>query len=207
MKVISLLQPWASLVVHGHKLIETRSWNTKYRGELLIHASISKKKEAIELYNDSKMSFLYESLFRGIAYNDLPFGAIIGKVNLVDTCTTDLILHTNRKALEFNETTYHLDEQEMTFGDYSPGRYGWLLSDPILFDKPIACKGQLSIWNLPIELESLVREQVGKKISFDKSVEIYRSNVWPRDENGNHIKMSEKERLRRINEFRCQGYF
>lgn len=39
MKVISLLQPWASLVILGHKKIETRSWNTKYRGDLLIHAS------------------------------------------------------------------------------------------------------------------------------------------------------------------------
>ncbi len=39
MKAISILQPWASLVALGHKKIETRSWNTKYRGELLIHAS------------------------------------------------------------------------------------------------------------------------------------------------------------------------
>lgn len=39
MKVISLLQPWATLAVIGQKKIETRSWSTKYRGPLLIHAS------------------------------------------------------------------------------------------------------------------------------------------------------------------------
>lgn len=39
MKVISLRQPWALLVVLGHKKIETRSWKTTYRGDLLIHAS------------------------------------------------------------------------------------------------------------------------------------------------------------------------
>ena len=39
MKVISLLEPWASLVKEEVKTIETRSWQTKYRGELYIHAS------------------------------------------------------------------------------------------------------------------------------------------------------------------------
>lgn len=43
MKVISIMQPWATLIVLGHKKIETRSWNTKYRGEILIHASAGKK--------------------------------------------------------------------------------------------------------------------------------------------------------------------
>ena len=44
-KVLSLIQPWASLAVLGHKKIETRSWNTKYRGELFIHASSKKNKQ------------------------------------------------------------------------------------------------------------------------------------------------------------------
>src|SRR4051812_42520238 len=38
-KVLSLTQPWASLVAIGAKQIETRSWRTHYRGPLLIHAS------------------------------------------------------------------------------------------------------------------------------------------------------------------------
>jgi len=42
MKAISLLQPWATLVVTGVKTIETRSWGTKYRGPILIHASQGK---------------------------------------------------------------------------------------------------------------------------------------------------------------------
>lgn len=158
MKVLSLLQPWASLCVHiddngkALKQIETRSWNTKHRGRLLIHASAGKKKEAIHLYNESKRSFLYNSNFRGVAFNDLPFGAIIGCVDLVDT-------------IGFNEefqmeTSKKLSNQELAFGDYSPNRYGWLLSNPILFREPIPCKGQLSIWNLPAELEPLVNRQI-----------------------------------------------
>jgi hypothetical protein len=39
MKVISIIQPWATLIAIGEKKFETRSWSTKYRGELAIHAS------------------------------------------------------------------------------------------------------------------------------------------------------------------------
>lgn len=46
MKAISLWQPWASLVAVGAKKIETRSWATKYRGSLAIHAT---KKWNLEL--------------------------------------------------------------------------------------------------------------------------------------------------------------
>ena len=39
MKVLSLRQPWASLIADGSKTIETRTWRTDYRGPLAIHAS------------------------------------------------------------------------------------------------------------------------------------------------------------------------
>ena len=51
MKVISVLQPWASLIVMGAKKIETRSWQTKYTGELLIHASLGKSREGLALWH------------------------------------------------------------------------------------------------------------------------------------------------------------
>ena len=38
-------------------------------------------------------------------------------------------------------------QKEKAFGDYSPGRYGWLLSDPVQFAEPIPAKGKLGIWN------------------------------------------------------------
>ncbi len=39
MKALSIRQPWAWLIVNGYKDIENRSWNTKFRGPVLIHAS------------------------------------------------------------------------------------------------------------------------------------------------------------------------
>lgn len=38
-KAISLKQPWANLVAEGKKTIETRKWNTRYRGDLVICSS------------------------------------------------------------------------------------------------------------------------------------------------------------------------
>ena len=42
LRAITLIQPWATLIVQGHKTIETRTWRTAYRGWLAIHAGKSK---------------------------------------------------------------------------------------------------------------------------------------------------------------------
>ena len=39
MKALSLRQPWASMIADGRKTIETRTWRTRYRGPIAIHAS------------------------------------------------------------------------------------------------------------------------------------------------------------------------
>ena len=38
MKVLTIREPWASLIINGYKKYEFRSWKTNYRGKLLIHA-------------------------------------------------------------------------------------------------------------------------------------------------------------------------
>ncbi len=75
-KALSLLQPWASLVVMGLKKIETRSWTTKYRGTLLIHAGKGKA-GALVAQQPAIKRYIPD-------FKDLPFGAIIGQVTLTD---------------------------------------------------------------------------------------------------------------------------
>lgn len=144
-KVISILQPWASLVAAGHKRIETRSWSTKYRGEILIHASAGKKKECRTIAMDFQQEFFDLQLPK---YESLPLGAIIGKANLIDTFKMGAVwgmIQQNMKC-SIGGNIIDFTEQEIAFGDYYPGRYGWLLSDPVLFEKPIPAKGKLGIW-------------------------------------------------------------
>ncbi|MDB5208020.1 MAG: hypothetical protein JWR72_3095 [Flavisolibacter sp.] len=138
MKVLSLLQPWASLVVIGSKKIETRNWRSAYRGELLIHASGGKKGGILTTEPPFKKYILN--------FDSLPFSAIIGKVILDDIVPIEQLYlsdaHLNTLTLE-----------EKAFGDYARGRYAWLLSDPVEFRQPIFTKGTLRLWEYSGELE------------------------------------------------------
>jgi hypothetical protein len=132
MKVLSLLQPWASLVLMGAKTIETRSWQTPYRGELLIHASLGKKGSVL-CKHPPFSKYIHH-------FHQLPFGAIIGSVTLQEIVPVETLkLSASRIA--------HLTLEEKAFGDYTKGRYAWLLSDPIPFQQPLFVKGSLGLWN------------------------------------------------------------
>jgi hypothetical protein len=127
-KVLTLQQPYAQLSVIGAKKIETRSFNTHYRGELLIHSSLRIWKGFYELIATKPFSKYIK------ADSQLILGCIVGKVNLVGVERTEDLLKT-------------LSADEKAFGDYSPGRYGWILEDAEMFDKPIGARGNLGIWN------------------------------------------------------------
>jgi predicted transcriptional regulator len=70
MKCLSVCQPFAELIIEGKKTIELRKWNTKFRGEFLVHAAKKILKEDCKRMK--------------ISSKTLTTGAIIGKVNLVD---------------------------------------------------------------------------------------------------------------------------
>ena len=70
MKCLSVCQPFAELIIEGKKTIELRKWNTKFRGEFLVHAAKKILKEDCKRMK--------------ISSKTLTTGAIIGKVNLAD---------------------------------------------------------------------------------------------------------------------------
>ena len=134
MKTLSLLQPWATLVVMGVKQIETRSWSPAHRGPLLIHASKGKAGEI----------FAHEQPFKKYIpdFSKLPFGYIIGRVTLVDVVRigTGSLFHTN------DEMMNRLTMEEKAFGDYTDGRFAWMLQDAVEFKQPIGARGSLNLW-------------------------------------------------------------
>lgn len=133
MKTLSLLQPWASLVVASIKTIETRSWATSYRGALLIHASISTK--GMFILQDLPDNKTIHSIKRHY------FGAIIGMVQLVDVKKVD--------ELDLLDTTFNNQSLEANAFGNSRNRYAWFLESAIAFEKPIFCKGHLQLWEFP----------------------------------------------------------
>lgn len=127
MKVLSLLEPWASLISQKVKQIETRSWKTSYRGTLYIHAS----KREVKL-NDEKNLALAQLL----STKDFKYGAIIAKCKLVDCVFMD------EAFLEYIKK----NNIEYMCGEYSYGRYAWILEDIEQLKEPIYTNGHLSIW-------------------------------------------------------------
>ncbi|QIX61841.1 ASCH domain-containing protein [Hymenobacter sp. BT18] len=141
MKAISLLQPWASLIFLGYKHYETRSWNTSYRGDLAIHASLGKPAEARRIAATCpEISAILER--HGLTFDTLPRGAVLGTCELADTHKTD-----DLRGLSITE---------LACGDYGPGRYAWRLIAPFVCAKPVPCKGALSLWVVPEEVEQEV---------------------------------------------------
>lgn len=120
-KVLSIKEPYASLIMMNIKKIETRSFKTKYRGELYIHASLSKSNQNSELSKLISPSY----------------GNIICKCNLVDC-----VLMT----VEFIEKLKKENPMEYNCGQYEVGRYAWILEDVEILE-PIKAKGKLGIWN------------------------------------------------------------
>lgn len=130
-RVLSLTQPWASLVDVGAKKIETRSWYTQYRGPLAIHASKGFPLWAREFC--VRLAF-GRALDDGGIYStdELPLGAILAVCRLVDCRSID--------------DTWSPDETERQFGDYSPMRWAWMLADVRRLPEPIPARGKLGLW-------------------------------------------------------------
>lgn len=160
MKCLSLWQPWASAVALGSKRIETRSWRTHYTGPLLIHAA--KRRMIGELIHYSCCTNWASALAALIPidddkrwYDKLPFGAIVGVVDLF-ACrpTHDLRLgeiNSPRHQPGESSPEYHnWSEQEL--GDFGPDRFAWMLENPKHLRKPIPFRGRQGLFNVPDSL-------------------------------------------------------
>lgn len=149
MKALTLWQPWASLVAVGEKRIETRSWNTNYRGPLAIHAA--RRKPSIQFWKvDPYLSLLMKHGFPGP--DALPLGKVVGYCLLKDV------------GLITEETL--VTAQEYGLGDFRPGRFAWMLSK-IYQLKPWAMpkvRGFQRIWNWETDLEEFIADQLGEEI-------------------------------------------
>lgn len=154
MKAFTLTQPWASLVTTGEKKYETRSWQTKYRGPLVIHSAKTFPKPAREIcfanpvfrLTLERLGFQLKNL-----QVDMLFGFILGMVDLVEVSEID-------DTFKFNSNS--LTSKEMEFGDYTNGRYAWKFENPRTI-LPIKAKGALSLWKVPGPIEATIKKELG----------------------------------------------
>lgn len=149
-KALTVYQPWASLIALGEKTIETRGWYTKYRGPLAIHAAATCKTKHMDLAWQepfySALLPLHKQNPTNPTLKDIikcPWMSIIAICNLVDCVEI---------TPEYVST---LSDKERAFGDYTPGRYAWVLKDVHPLVDPIQIRGRQRIWNWD-ETEHLV---------------------------------------------------
>ncbi|WP_024834139.1 ASCH domain-containing protein [Ruminiclostridium josui] len=155
MKAITIWQPWASLIAHGKKKIETRSWKAPDNiigHRIAIHAAVSMPKWVKKLcpgfakligIKDYTGSWLYY-IEQGVG----PFGKIVATAKLAN-CIPMIEENKieNYAVLSTGDRQQVVDGPEYHFGDYAPGRYAWILEDIKMLDNPILAKGMQRLWN------------------------------------------------------------
>jgi hypothetical protein len=135
-RTLTVRQPWAWAIARGHKDIENRSWTTRYRGPIAIHAAKhwDTDREA------TLRAVVYQIREQGGALpatldDDLPYsdtGLIIATVNLVGICTASL------------------DGDTCDCGPWAmPGHAHWRLENAQVYPEPTPATGRLGLWEFP----------------------------------------------------------
>ena len=126
-RAITVRQPWAGLIVIGTKDVENRTWATNYRGPLLIHAGRKmgvKEREALGRFEGRYPEYAGDPLLNAR-------GCILGYVELVD-CSV-------QRRRPFNRW-------------HEEGMIGWYLKNPVMFGWGIKYRGQLGLFDVPIDI-------------------------------------------------------
>ena len=131
MKCLSLNQPYAYLLASGKKTIEIRKWNTKYRGEFLIHSSKKINEDACSVLKIHK-DFLVK-------------GAIIGKCSLYDVKTYE-----NFDEFERDRDKHFSIEKNSNSYSTNFKRYGFFVRNAMLFSNPIPYLGKLGLFEVDL---------------------------------------------------------
>ncbi len=123
MKVLTIREPWASLIIEGYKEYEFRSWKTNYRGKILIHAGLNIEKNNLVKFKDYDIN--------------IQKGKIIGEAMLTDCIkvTEDF----QKELLKKDKIVYGQSDHAID--------YAWKLENVIKYEEPISVKGKLGLWN------------------------------------------------------------
>ncbi|WP_075357884.1 ASCH domain-containing protein [Caballeronia sordidicola] len=134
MIALSIRQPWAWLIVNGHKDIENRDWSTRFRGRVLIHAGLTYPKRDYKEHAEE-----FPALYGGrYPERDSMIGGIVGVATI-----TGCVDRSDSKSFM--------------------GPYGFTLNDakPLPF---VPCKGRLGFFNVPRDVADLLRhaQEIGE---------------------------------------------
>ncbi len=121
MKVLTIKEPYASLIVNNYKKYEFRTWKTNYRGPIYIHASKVPDKNISKF---KKYNLNYKN------------GYIIAKVNITDCILVDEKMDKYLKELD-----------NVVYSNNYIDCYAWKIENVEILKTPIPIIGKLGLWN------------------------------------------------------------
>lgn len=155
MKVLTIRPPWADAVACGAKRFETRSWATAYRGPLAIHAGMGAGKQvecclrqmefqrALGPLVGNRCDLEGARAWNGITPEQVHRGAIVAVCRLEDCIRCETL-------------PLFAYEDEARLGDFTAGRYAWLLTEVVALTQPVAFRGALGLCTLPAAMRRKV---------------------------------------------------
>ena len=129
-RCLSIKNPWLELILSGKKDIEVRTWTTKYRGPVWLHAGKSV---------DKSQSLRWD-------FKDLSTGCYLGKANLID-------------IIQFDQKSWgSLRKRHLNEGPSQPGLYGWVFEKPTRLKEPLVASGKLGLYKPDVDLLSCLNK-------------------------------------------------
>lgn len=177
MKALTLWQPWASLIALGVKTIETRSWSTSYRGPLAIHAAAKRPDVGdVGGYGVIPAHGGVENappgtefcLWSEPAWHPLALGCVVATCTLVDVVpigdddpatwpperrsaypawSTDGTGWADAIVIAGGGQPLERREGQRPYGDFTAGRFAWLLADITPLPEPVPAHGRQQLWD------------------------------------------------------------
>ena len=139
MKALSIRAPWWWFILHAGKDIENRDWHTNFRGTVLLHASkwwkqdkvIDDVDDAIDCFKQRPSA---DHNGAKITWEEMGAkgGHIVGKVDIVDC------------VVRSNSPWFF-------------GAFGFVLANPVVFKTPIPCRSALGLFDVPKDVEYLLK--------------------------------------------------
>ena len=121
---LSIRQPWVELILLGRKTIEVRSWSTKHRGDLWLHAGKPVDAKACAA--------------TGTPASELRRGALVGVARVVE-------------CFEFDRASWARHQSaHLNYIDFRPGLFGWLLEGARRIE-PVPYLGKLGLMKIDLE--------------------------------------------------------
>ena len=157
MKTLSIQQPHSDLIVWWDKSIENRTWRTRHRGPILIHASSRLDRDEVTELSGDGWDILAES--------PCVMSAIVGVATVLDVLDVEAIedwidggdnpCSTPAAAAELERAADAGELERYAFGPFC-----WLLGDRKPIPDPVPCGGKLNLWTPPPSVLRAINRQL-----------------------------------------------